>query len=108
MIEPHTTSTPMSTPLLSTKLYLPPRPNWVTRPRLLARLDSALLPGKRLILVSAPAGSGKTTLLAEWVAAHTGKDDQQKRQPDASQPSISNLLPPNLQLSPLNGLVIAG
>lgn len=59
----------MSTPLLQTKLYLPPaRPNLVPRPRLIERLDEGIRSAK-LTLISAPAGSGKTTLLSEWVAA---------------------------------------
>jgi LuxR family maltose regulon positive regulatory protein len=53
--------------LLATKLYIPPvRPNLVSRPRLLQRLDRGL--SGRLILVSAPAGFGKTTLVSEWLA----------------------------------------
>ena len=57
----------MSTPILATKLYVPPpRPRAVLRPRLIARLDEGL--HHRLTLVSAPAGFGKTTLLSEWVA----------------------------------------
>ena len=54
-------------PLLATKLYVPPtRANLVARPRLLERLDQALT--SRLILISAPAGFGKTTLLSEWIS----------------------------------------
>jgi LuxR family maltose regulon positive regulatory protein len=57
----------MGTPLLSTKLNIPPRrPNLVPRPRLAASLDEALRLKRRLILVSATAGSGKTTLVSEW------------------------------------------
>lgn len=52
--------------LLQTKLYLPPyRPDWVVRPRLLAKLETKR-PFK-LILVSAPAGYGKTTLVTAWL-----------------------------------------
>ena len=59
----------MATPLLTTKLYIPPpRPNLVRRPRLIRRLDEGLRLGRRLTLVSAPAGYGKTTLLSEWLA----------------------------------------
>ncbi len=59
----------MTTPLLQTKLYLPPAgPNLVSRPRLIKRLDKGIRSTK-LTLISAPAGSGKTTLLSEWVAA---------------------------------------
>ncbi len=58
----------MLTPLLATKLYIPPpRPDLVPRPRLLQRLDEGLHPGHRLTLISAPAGFGKTTLLSAWV-----------------------------------------
>ena len=61
----------MSTPLLTTKLFVPPpRPNLVPRPRLIRRLDEGLRLGHRLTLVSAPAGFGKTTLVSEWVDQH--------------------------------------
>ncbi len=59
-------------PLLTTKLYIPPaRPNLVSRPRLIERLNAGL--HRKLTLISAPAGSfdyaqdrfGKTTLLSE-------------------------------------------
>src|SRR5215213_7369522 len=57
----------MSTPILATKLYVPPpRPEAVPRPHLIERLNEGLR--RRLILVCAPAGFGKTTLLSEWVA----------------------------------------
>src|SRR6266566_6227082 len=55
------------TPILATKLYLPPlRPNVVSRPRLIERLNEGL--HRNLILIAAPAGFGKTTLVSEWVA----------------------------------------
>jgi LuxR family maltose regulon positive regulatory protein len=62
----------MPTPLLQTKLYVPPvrpdpstmlRTGMVPRPRLLERLDEGLRLDRKLTLVSAPAGFGKTTLL---------------------------------------------
>src|SRR6266545_2498081 len=57
----------MSTPILATKLYIPPpRPNMVLRPRLSERLNKGLQ--RQLTLISAPAGFGKTTLVSEWVA----------------------------------------
>lgn len=57
----------MSTPILATKLYLPPpRPKVVTRPRLIERLNEGL--HHKLTLISAPAGFGKTTLISEWIA----------------------------------------
>jgi LuxR family maltose regulon positive regulatory protein len=58
----------VGTPLLTTKLYIPPRrPGLVPRPRLMARLDEALRRQHRLTLVSAKAGTGKTTLVSEWL-----------------------------------------
>jgi len=58
----------MPTPLLTTKLYIPPpRPALVPRPRLVERLNAGLDTACRLMLVSAPAGFGKTTLLSEWI-----------------------------------------
>jgi LuxR family maltose regulon positive regulatory protein len=57
----------VSTPILATKLYIPPpRPRVVHRPRLIERLNAGLQ--GRLTLISAPAGFGKTTLLSEWIA----------------------------------------
>src|SRR6266704_2444692 len=57
----------MPTPILATKLYLPRlRPNVVSRPRLLERLNEGL--HLKLTLIAAPAGFGKTTLVSEWVA----------------------------------------
>ena len=59
----------MPTPILATKLYIPPpRPKAVRRPRLIERLNEGVSSGRRLTLVSAPAGFGKTTLVSEWVA----------------------------------------
>ena len=51
------------TPILATKLYLPRlRPNVVSRPRLLERLNEGL--HRKLTLIAAPAGFGKTTLVS--------------------------------------------
>jgi LuxR family maltose regulon positive regulatory protein len=56
----------MGAPLMATKLHVPPmRPESVSRPRLIERLDAGL--GGKLTLVSAPAGFGKTTLVTEWL-----------------------------------------
>jgi LuxR family maltose regulon positive regulatory protein len=59
----------MSTPILTTKLYLPPpRPNVVHRSRLIARLNAGL--HRKLTLISAPAGFGKTTLVSAWLTRY--------------------------------------
>ena len=56
----------MPTPILITKLYIPPpRPKVILRPRLIERLNDGL--HRKLTLISAPAGFGKTTLVSEWV-----------------------------------------
>ncbi len=58
----------MSTPILATKLYIPPpKPKIVLRTRLIEQLNMGL-EDRRLTLISAPAGFGKTTLISEWVA----------------------------------------
>jgi LuxR family maltose regulon positive regulatory protein len=60
----------MSTPILATKLYIPPpRSTAVLRPRLIEWLNEGLSSGRKLTLISAPAGFGKTTLVSEWVAS---------------------------------------
>jgi len=57
----------VSTPILATKLYLPPpRPEVVLRPRLIEHLNE--VPHRKLTLICAPAGFGKSTLVGEWVA----------------------------------------
>ncbi|MFC1997350.1 LuxR C-terminal-related transcriptional regulator [Chloroflexota bacterium] len=56
----------MPTSLLITKLFIPPtRPEIVTRPRLIERLNEGL--HRKLTIISAPAGFGKTTLMTEWL-----------------------------------------
>jgi len=62
----------MNTPLLTTKLYIPPvrpRERVVPRPRLNKRLNEGPRLGRKLTLISAPAGFGETTLVSEWVHA---------------------------------------
>ena len=60
----------MATPILATKLYVPPpRPKVVLRPHLIDRLNEGLATGRKLTLISAAAGFGKTTLVSEWIAA---------------------------------------
>jgi LuxR family maltose regulon positive regulatory protein len=52
------------TPLLATKLYLPPaRSHRVPRPRLIEKLNTT----QPLTLIAAPAGFGKTTVLSDWI-----------------------------------------
>jgi LuxR family maltose regulon positive regulatory protein len=59
----------MATPVLATKLYIPPPPpKVVPRPRLIRRLNEGLSRAPGVTLISAPAGFGKTTLLSEWIA----------------------------------------
>lgn len=57
----------MSSPILATKILIPPlRARRVHRRRLTDRLDESV--SQRLTLVSAPAGFGKTSLLTDWAA----------------------------------------
>ena len=70
----------MSTPLLATKLYIPPpRANVVSRPRLLERLNEGLRQTPGVTLISAPAGFGKTTLLSSWIDDAQTEPTGQKR-----------------------------
>jgi LuxR family maltose regulon positive regulatory protein len=70
----HTELVAMATPLLTTKLLIPPPKNGqVFRPHLLAKLDEGA--HRTLTLVCAPAGYGKTTLLSEWASRKAGSDD---------------------------------
>src|SRR5215208_8084551 len=58
----------MSTPILATKLYIPPpRPNVVFRSRLIEQLSEGLHHTPGVTLISAPAGFGKTTLVSSWI-----------------------------------------
>jgi LuxR family maltose regulon positive regulatory protein len=58
----------MSTPILATKLYIPPpRPKVVPRPHLIERLNEGFYRMPSVALISAPAGFGKTTLVSDWV-----------------------------------------
>ena len=65
--------TALDVAVLRTKLYVPPpRPDLISRPRLLERLNEGLGPNHgfacKLVLVSGQPGSGKSTLLSEWAA----------------------------------------
>ncbi len=58
----------MSTPILTTKLYIPlPRSKIVLRPRLSEHINEGLRSGCKLTLISASAGFGKTTLVSNWL-----------------------------------------
>ena len=58
----------VSTPILATKLYIPPAgSNNVLRTRLIERLNKGLQHTSGVTLISAPAGFGKTTLMSEWI-----------------------------------------
>ena len=64
----------MTTPILTTKLSIPPmRLDGVFRPRLIKQIDQGVT--RKLTLISAPAGFGKTTLIASWL--HRLGDRQQ-------------------------------
>src|SRR5262249_30587081 len=77
----------MSTPILATKLYIPPpRPKLVLRPRLFERLNEGL--HRKLTLISAPAGFGKTTLVSEWVASLEPRD--LRREASKAGPGLHN------------------
>lgn len=60
---------PVTAPILATKLFTPsPRPDTISRPRLLEPLNAGIY--NKLTLISAPAGYGKSTLLSNWIADH--------------------------------------
>ena len=62
----------MIAPLLKTKFYIPtPRSEFVSRPRLIERLNAGAR--RKFTLISASAGFGKTTLLSEWVQDGSGE-----------------------------------
>jgi len=77
----------MTKPFLKTKLYAPRvRPEVVSRPRLIERLNAGLR--RKLSLISAPAGFGKTTLLSEWTQA-LGRTGLPRAGLDAASPSTA-------------------
>ncbi|MEO7908959.1 MAG: LuxR C-terminal-related transcriptional regulator [Roseiflexaceae bacterium] len=83
-----------ASPLLATKLYIPAlRPQLVSRPRLVERVQTGLL-GK-LTLIAAPAGFGKTTLLSAWLATRTAarglrtEADSFDHQSSANNPAVA-------------------
>jgi len=54
---------------LTTKIYIPPlRSAWISRSRLISRMNEGF--ERKLTLLSAPAGFGKTTLLVDWIYKH--------------------------------------
>lgn len=65
----------MSPRLLETKFHIPAwKPEGVSRPRLLEKLQTGLSEKKKLTLISAPPGYGKTTLLEEWIHSLPNND----------------------------------
>src|SRR5688572_26191679 len=59
----------VSSPILTTKLYIPPLPpKVVVRSRLLERLDERVSEGRKLSPHSAPAGFWQTALVSQWLA----------------------------------------
>ncbi|MBE0685127.1 MAG: hypothetical protein IH585_03925 [Anaerolineaceae bacterium] len=69
----------MQTPLLQTKLYIPPTRNQlVNRSRLIRQLYEGV--GYKLTIISAPAGFGKTTLVQSWIDSLEAKSGQQNQQ----------------------------
>jgi LuxR family maltose regulon positive regulatory protein len=78
----------MSTPILATKLYIPPlRPQVILRPRLIERLNEGLSANRRLTLISAPAGFGKTTLVSEWVSERMRDEGGRMKEEENLHPS---------------------
>src|SRR5688500_1477 len=74
----------MGTPVLATKLYIPPpRAKVVERPRLIERLNESQRAARALgvTLISAPAGFGKTTLVREWIHQTKGEAGRMSRDP---------------------------
>ncbi len=81
-------------PLLQTKLYIPGpqarsgRLIWVSRPRLLQKLNAGFV--QKLTLICAPAGFGKSTLIRAWIDASMVDS---KREILPSQPNTASPLP---------------
>jgi LuxR family maltose regulon positive regulatory protein len=74
--------------LLRTKLHTPPpRPEFVSRPRLIERLERGLERGHKLTLISASAGFGKTTLISDF-AASLAQIDGKNPQSDIQNPKL--------------------
>ncbi len=68
----------MTTPILTTKLYIPPaRAELVSRPRLTARLAEGHQRPGSVTLISAPPGFGKTTLVSSWIYDADASEDIQ-------------------------------
>ena len=85
----------MPTPVIVTKLFIPPpRPSAVARPRLIMRLNAGL--HHKLTLVAAPAGFGKTTLVASWLSE---KAEGGRLRAEGSEHQPSTLNPPPLALA---------
>lgn len=86
-----------STPVLVTKLYLPPPPpRIVVRARLIEQLHQGLLAGHKLFLICAPAGFGKTTLVSAWIQPANEDHGTKARSPQEAveAKSSSHSVPP--------------
>ena len=65
-------------PLLRTKLHIPPiRSTWISRSRLVKRMDEGC--ERKLTLISAPAGFGKTTAPGATYDLHSSSYDEETR-----------------------------
>ncbi|MBS1251661.1 MAG: HTH-type transcriptional regulator MalT [Anaerolineales bacterium] len=85
-------STSQRLSLLTTKLYIPPtRPDFVSRPRLIERLNAGMT--CKLTLISAPTGFGKTTLLSEWIKGRLEIGDRRLGSSETHQSPISDYQP---------------
>jgi LuxR family maltose regulon positive regulatory protein len=70
----------MTTSILVTKLFIhPTRPDLLSRPRLIQRLNKGF--HRKLTLISAPVGFGKTTLGTEWLV-NLRRDTEQENEID--------------------------
>jgi len=88
-----------NSPILNTKLYIPPlRPELVSRPRLITRLHEGLAHMPGVILVSAPAGFGKTTLVSEWVANFRDDDQPSPKNGQSDQATFDKIQNPKSKI----------
>lgn len=66
----------MTSPLLTTKLYIPPiLTQIVPKTELVDRLEAGIRIGRRITLITASAGYGKTSLIAGWASSFSQQTD---------------------------------